>query len=893
MRRSTTLVLLLCACGLCRAVDPPGLFPFVLPWDDDSAGITNVSNWLDKPAGKHGPVRADQHGDLWVGDQPIRFFGTDQSHNANFPFKPDAEKIARRMAKFGINIVRFHIMDIDHYPRALLRQGTEASGEFEPEALDRLDYYIAQLEQNGIYIDLNLLNYRPFTAADGLPQEIEQFGRPYSGRAIAGFMGNQKHLELQRDYARRLLTHYNPYTKRTYAEDPAVAFVEICNENGLIHAWIKGTVDAYPEVFLKPFQQRWNDWLKQRYGTTAQLQEAWSGGAQPVSDQDLIAQTFGLDAWQLQNNHGAESTLTLSNAVPAALKQQQTDAKSVVVEVTKLGTVPWFVLLNRPGFSVQQGRAYTLSYWARSDAPRKLPFRLCQVSAPFHTVASPPTSGLTPDWQHFEYVVTSSATEPEARVMIGDFGTALGTVEIAGMSLRPGGIDGLPAGEKLDDGSAHLLTLDLYDRRTAAARADWLAFLWECDHDYWQGMYRFLKDELKVQAQVIGTAEQYVTPNLMAETDCIDAHAYWQHPVWPNKRWDRNDWFVRNLSMADAAGGLLPPLALRRVLGKPFAVTEYGSPSPNTHSGEGPLLVGAYAALQDWNFICISRYTLQAGLPYTWGSGAFRGYFDVDQHPTKMLGFIPAVAMFTREDVQTAQQQVVLPLDQAREMAELQRRATPWQVLDMTQLGVPPETSLVHRVAVATEGMTIPQDAVPPDPKLSKQPAWTSDTGQLVWDHAEEKHGVVTINTPRSKAVIGYGGGRTFDLGGVVIQPGPTLQDGWSTITLTAMQGDLTKAPASLLVTATGNVQNTGMVWTDEDHNSVGRNWGTGPTLVEGIPATLTLPYPAASVTAWALDERGQRREKLTLQAADAGRTILRIGPESRTLWYEVQISKP
>ena len=51
-------------------------------------------------------------------------------------------------------------------------------------------------------------------------------------------------LELQKEFARHLLTHRNAYTG-DLREDPAVAFVEINNENGLIHAWLGGELDGF------------------------------------------------------------------------------------------------------------------------------------------------------------------------------------------------------------------------------------------------------------------------------------------------------------------------------------------------------------------------------------------------------------------------------------------------------------------------------------------------------------------------------------------------------------------------------------------------------------------------------------------------------------------------
>ena len=49
-------------------------------------------------------------------------------------------------------------------------------------------------------------------------------------------------IELQHEYARDLLTHVNPYTGKRYADEPAVALIEISNEDGLIREWLWGNL---------------------------------------------------------------------------------------------------------------------------------------------------------------------------------------------------------------------------------------------------------------------------------------------------------------------------------------------------------------------------------------------------------------------------------------------------------------------------------------------------------------------------------------------------------------------------------------------------------------------------------------------------------------------------
>lgn len=855
------------------------LFPFVLPWDDASPGVANLSRWLPKPAGRFGPVRASGDGHLYAGTNQIRFFGVDLAFSANFPRKEDAPKIAARMAKFGVNIVRFHIMDMRHFPNGILARNSADTRELDPEALDRLDNFTAQLARNGIYVNLCLLNYRPLNAADGLPKEIEQLGDPYQGRHVIGFY-DARISDLQKEYARKLLSHQNTCTGLAYAEDPAVAFVEINNENGLLHAWLGEQVDKLPEVFKPELKRQWNTWLRKRYNSTAMLRQAWGIKEESLGDELIVNANFarGTDRWILERHEGTQATAAISDDVPATMR----GAKSARVTVTKPGTQNWHIRFEQGGFKVQAEQPYTLVFWAKAERPCVIGVSIEQNHALWQNLGLRTTVSLTPQWQQFGFVPVMSQDDSAARVIV-DPPREAGAYWLAGLSLRQGGSGGLENDERVEDGSVRTVLRTRAGERTAAAQRDWLRFLWETEDRYWQTMYRYLKEDLKVKALVIGTVVGCSTPNLMARLDCIDTHAYWQHPLFPGRPWDAENWIVRNLSMVNDRGGTLPDLALRRVAGKPFCTTEYGHSAPNTFVSEGNLLRAAYSALQDWDYISASRYSHQAD----WDLRRIRNYFDLDQHPTKMLTLIPAAAMFLRGDVKPAQDLVVAALDKDHEIEAL-RRSGPWELVHAGHAGLSREVMLVHRTAMAVEGQAIPAGALLPYQAKVTGDRIVSDTSELVWDLRRKERGLVTVNAPRSKAVIGYGGGQRFDLSGVIVEPGPTLQDGWSAITITVMEGEPDAPPSRWLITATGYVENSKMGWKNAEKTSVGKDWGEAPSLVEGIPARLTLPLPAARAEAWALDERGQRKAPVSMQADLGNHAVIALEPQYKTLWYEV-----
>src|SRR5574341_2295863 len=558
------------------------LFPFVLPWDDASAGIVNVSSWLDKPAGKNGFVVA-RDGHLFAGDQRIRFFGVNTTFSANFPSHADAEKIAARMAKFGINAVRFHHMDTQPAPNGILQRDART---LDPDQLDRLDYFIAQLKRNGIYADINLHVGRMYPGSpkwDAMPQYF---------KGVDNFYPTM--IQMQREYARDLLTHFNPYTQARYTDEPAVAFIEINNENGLIREWWNGALDEMPAAYDDELTRQWRAWLAKKYATNDALKQAWGVAEDPPGAEMLIngALVQNAQAWSLQVVEGAQASMQTVAEAP--------DARPALrVQVQQLGKDAWHVQLYQSKLRFQQGKAYTLTFWAKADAPRKIVVNAMQAHDPWRRLWDAPIA-LTQEWQPFRFVFSPNEGEDNARVTFTNLGGEIGTYWIAQVSLKPGGLLGFRPGEQLEN--VGLFRKADFNSRTPEAQRDWIRFLWGLEDQYWMGMYRFIKSDLDARPLVIGTRVNYSAAPIQAQLDVVDNHAYWQHPRFPGRPWDPVNWFVNDVPMAGVAdGGNISRLASQQVAGKPYIVSEYTHPAPNTFSSEAFLLASAYAAMQDWD----------------------------------------------------------------------------------------------------------------------------------------------------------------------------------------------------------------------------------------------------------------------------------------------------
>jgi hypothetical protein len=219
--------------------------PFTIDHKSRVDSAADVSFLLQAPAGKTGFIRVENGHLVKPGGERFRIWGVNLTGwgegSNNIPPKDQAALWAAELARFGINCVRFHFLDLTtdhhpagakrHMPAGLIEADRSDTLEFDKEQLDKLDNFIAELKKRGIYINLNLNVGRTYKAEDRVA-DYDQIGNAKAMTYI-----DDRLLELQRDYAKKLLTHFNPYTKTEYRHEPAVAIVEMVNENSVFEFW--------------------------------------------------------------------------------------------------------------------------------------------------------------------------------------------------------------------------------------------------------------------------------------------------------------------------------------------------------------------------------------------------------------------------------------------------------------------------------------------------------------------------------------------------------------------------------------------------------------------------------------------------------------------------------
>jgi hypothetical protein len=375
-------------------------------------------------------------------------------------------------------------------------------------------------------------------------------------------------------------------------------------------------------------------------------------------------------------------------------------------------------------------------------------------------------------------------------------------------------------------------------------------FYMELERNYFEEMYRYLKEEL----------------------------VYWQHPrYFTDPKTKRRTFSIRNTPMVNEPFySTVVQLSRSAVAGKPYTISETNHPFPNEYACEGIGILAAYSAFHDWDGIFF--YTFEHKDPEEWETNIPR-YFDIRPDPVKMTNLAAGAVMFLRGDVHPALTTVPrsYSIEQVREGIRLPYSERPYFTPGFS-LSIP----LRHRTRIVSfEGQPGQY------PKAGKDSPIVSDTGQLTWYHSHQGKGLVTVETEKSQALIGF----VKDHNRTLRNLSATVENEFCSIILTSLDGQSISRSGRLLLVTTARSANNRMTW-NENRTSLS-DWGSAPTVIEPVKGKVVLRNlePLRQIETISLDGAGKALGDSVSAQSIKGGFILPIG-EPATTWHIIGIQR-
>src|SRR5262245_9663781 len=206
----------------------------IAPWNVSPVDLSFL-NAAEKPAGKRGFLKADGERLVFADGTPARFWGTNLTADALF--KTDRENVkqqARRLSELGFNLVRLHHHDSFWVSPNIFGDNKQADTQtLNPLMLEKLDWWIKCLKDEGIYVWRHLHVQRNFQPADG----ITDFDEIAKGKPTADLKGfnyvNASIQDAMQRFNEAYVTHLNPFTSLRLKDDPAIIALLLTNENDI------------------------------------------------------------------------------------------------------------------------------------------------------------------------------------------------------------------------------------------------------------------------------------------------------------------------------------------------------------------------------------------------------------------------------------------------------------------------------------------------------------------------------------------------------------------------------------------------------------------------------------------------------------------------------------
>jgi hypothetical protein len=312
-------------------------------------------------------------------------------------------------------------------------------------------------------------------------------------------------------------------------------------------------------------------------------------------------------------------------------------------------------------------------------------------------------------------------------------------------------------------------------------------------------------------------------------------------------------------------------------------------------------MIAAFAGAQDWDGVWLFAYSHATD---KWQTDHYESFFDIQGNPAKWA-FMPAGAGIFRDGGMAA-----VPL--SRTFALTAPKSPTLRAIDLAPLaqlqavhGHDMFTACAAKTIPTSQPATSPADETPTTrpapPDLVSVFNWRSllttcmyvsldkpSTHNLGSDPKSSVLAWTTDSATKSGLFTAAGVGGLAWVGDTALAApkdfGLTIEEPASaTVTMTALDKLPFEKSTRILITACGLCRNTDMKFT-ADHKSVGRDWGTGPVLIQPVKGTAILP--GGNWTCQAIGPDGAATSGVLVEKNNDGKPTVQFGPQYKTMWY-------
>jgi hypothetical protein len=287
----------------------------------------------------------------------------------------------------------------------------------------------------------------------------------------------------------------------------------------------------------------------------------------------------------------------------------------------------------------------------------------------------------------------------------------------------------------------------------------------------------------------------------------------------------------------------------------PFTLSEWNHAEPSDVNTGAVMMAATLGAIQDWDGIFFFDY---ASNSKRWFADHYEGFFDFNSQPAKLATLAVASNIFLRGDL--------APLASARNGTFTDR--LDGRLAFSYRIGISPDATQKDEATAATNLL------------------FETPTKSLVWNATDAAKGHLTINTPKTRGAWGLVANQQFALPGLKLKMGPVDRN-YATLIATSQDNLPLEKSTSVLLLASSGAENSGMQW-NADRTSVSDRWGTGPTTINPVAATINFESDQPEeLKVYALDGTGQRTTPVEFKTTASG-IEFEIGAKYKTLWYEI-----